>query len=723
MKKTNMFQSLLNHHSYNKEEQFLKDKITTVNIILLLLGSIVLTFSIIRFTRTEYLIAVVDFIFFITLMTEFYFLRKDKKHLLLISRISIFMSISIAFFLIIVMPDVSTRFAWLYIVTYMIFYLLDLKEGCIWFFGMLSVLFGLFLANIIQISILELAVLVVTILFLAFFLMQYEAIKYKSQTYLLNYAQTLQDTVDEKVLELQEQKDTFEYLFQKSFDGTLLIEDGKFIEFNDAIVKMLWYSDADNMLNLSFGDISPKYQDDGELSEVKAQKMIEKCLKNGAHNFEWILKKSYGVKFWSDITLTHLRLKNKYIIHAVIRDITDKKELEQENKKMYENLEDKVLKRTQELEIAMKAKGDFLANMSHEIRTPLNAILGFISILKKTEQDTKRLSYLNIIYTSGQSLLTIINDILDFSKVENGKLELENTKFHVSKPFKDVYELLNEKAKENNIALVLDLDEDLPEYVKGDIERVKQIFSNIVSNAIKFTPKGGHINTSVSYDISTYHLSCKISDTGIGMDKEQLEKIFDSFSQADSSTTRKFGGTGLGLSICKRLVDLMNGTIEVKSVVGEGSVFSFSIELLPDEGELAKLEKNRQKKEDRFNVASKLLVVEDNKTNQELMKIMLMELDLSCDIAKNGLEAVKLMKENTYSIVFMDENMPIMNGIEATRQIRELDLKYTPIVAVTANALKGDKDKFIEAGMDDYIAKPIEYKELIRVLKKYLLIT
>ena len=297
MKKTNLFQALLNNHTYSKEEQFLKDKITTVNIILLLLGSIVLSFSILRFVLAEYVIAVVDFTFFMLLIAEFYFLRKDKKHLLLISRISIFMAVSIAFFLIIMMPDLSTRFAWLYIVTYMMFYLLDLKEGGIWFFGMLSVLFGLFVANIIQINTIELAVLVVTILFLAFFLMQYEAIKHKSQTYLLNYAQTLQDTVDEKVLELQEQKDTFEYLFQKSFDGTLLIENGKFIQFNDAIVKMLWYSDSHSMLDLSFGDISPKYQDDGELSEVKAQKMIERCLENGAHNFEWVLKKSYGVKF------------------------------------------------------------------------------------------------------------------------------------------------------------------------------------------------------------------------------------------------------------------------------------------------------------------------------------------------------------------------------------------------------------------------------------------
>ena len=391
-----------------------------------------------------------------------------------------------------------------------------------------------------------------------------------------------------------------------------------------------------------------------------------------------------------------------------------------ELQKQKDNLESEVTRRTNELLIANRAKGDFLANMSHEIRTPLNAILGFISILKRDEKNASRKKYFDIVDNSGKTLLTIINDILDFSKIENGKLDIEKSCFNVKKAYEDVYSLFYEKAKEKDISLSLELDENIPLSVLGDVVRVKQIISNLLSNAIKFTPKDGKISIYVSYAKDSEHLSCSIKDSGIGISSENLQHIFSSFSQADSSTTRKFGGTGLGLSISKHLVELMSGSIGVKSVIDEGTTFTFDI-LLETSKEMMEVDNEiSDETQISFNNKTQILVVEDNKTNQMLLKMLLLDVNLSCDMAENGLEAVKKVQEKKYDLILMDENMPVMNGIEATKKIRELNEK-APIVAVTANALKGDKEKFIDAGMNDYLSKPIDNVEFIKVLQKYLI--
>jgi len=579
---------LLNKHTYTKNEQFVKDKITTANIIMLVMAPSVFLFAIYRYLHQEYLQTVADLILVTVIIFGYFLLRKNKNNLLLVSRLLMFFALGVAFLVTIRMTEIDTRFTWLSLNTYLIFYLLGEREGRIWFVSMLT-FFSLFVVfNVIQISGLEFIVFFSVNTILAFFLVQYEKIKEQSEYIHLNYTKNLENAVREKTFELQKQKD---------------------------------------------------------------------------------------------------------------------------------NLESEVKRRTSELLVANRAKGDFLANMSHEIRTPLNAILGFISILKRDETDETRKKHFDVVDSSGKTLLTIINDILDFSKIENGKLDIEYSGFNIQKAYEDIYSLFYEKAKEKEISLSLEIEKMIPVNVLGDVVRVKQILSNILSNAIKFTPKKGEISIVVSYDVQSEHLFCSIKDNGIGISQENIEHIFSSFSQADSSTTRKFGGTGLGLSISKHLVELMDGSIGVDSVIDEGTTFTFDIRLELLDEDLKSDESIEE--EIVFDSSNKILVVEDNKTNQMLLKMLLLDLDLSCDIADNGLEAFNKVQEKEYDIILMDENMPVMNGIEATKKIRELKIEV-PIVAVTANALKGDREKFLDAGMNDYISKPIDNDEFIQVLRKYL---
>lgn len=366
---------------------------------------------------------------------------------------------------------------------------------------------------------------------------------------------------------------------------------------------------------------------------------------------------------------------------------------------------------------ATKAMSDFLANMSHEIRTPLNAILGFIDILKERVDGKENLKYLNIIDKSSNSLLGVINDILDFSKIQNGKIELEYIDFDPKDEFKSMAYLFDARAKEKKINFEVDI-ESLPNTLNSDILRIKQVILNLLSNAMKFTPEGKTVRLSIRYDNES--LSVSIKDEGIGICDSKLSTIFESFSQENSSTTRKYGGTGLGLSISKELVILLKGDLQVKSTIGLGSEFYFSIP--------AKLgDKIKQTKPVSKTLQfdqQKVLLVEDNHANQMFMKVILKKMNLSFDIAGDGLDAVEMFKKEKYDIILMDENMPNMNGIEAAQIILELEkedhLTHTPIVALTANALKGDRERFLEAGMDDYLTKPVNKIKLANVIEELI---
>ena len=405
-------------------------------------------------------------------------------------------------------------------------------------------------------------------------------------------------------------------------------------------------------------------------------------------------------------------IENNQFLDTLFKIINNIK-FEQDSIKYKNDLELQVV----QLKAAIEAKSSFLANMSHEIRTPLNAIVGFVDILKENIKDEDNKKHLTIIDNSSNHLLGIIDDILDFSKIENGKLEIESIDFNVKNELQSITDLFGGKASQNNITLEVSLDKNLPKYLVGDPLRIKQVVSNLLSNAIKFTSYGKKIYLNIKYDNNL--LTVSVKDEGIGISKDKVKNIFEAFSQADNTTTRKYGGTGLGLSICTRLISLMRGELKLKSEIGVGSEFYFTLPLQIGNKIKENIDKNNKKKFD-----GNILVVEDNKANQIFMKVILKKFNVEFDIACDGLDAIEQFKLNNYDIILMDENMPNMNGIEATKKIikleKELNLPHTPIIAVTANALKGDRERFISAGMDEYLTKPIDRNKLTNILTKFL---
>ncbi len=371
-----------------------------------------------------------------------------------------------------------------------------------------------------------------------------------------------------------------------------------------------------------------------------------------------------------------------------------------------------------------KLKSEFLANMSHEIRTPINGIVGMSYLVLQTNLTTKQRNYIEKIENSAKSLLSIINDILDLSKIESGKLIIDKVEFNLDKLIENTLDLIKFQARKKRIKIKIEYDKNTPKKLYGDSLRVSQILNNLFSNAVKFTQTGGKITLSVSR-IAKNRFKFIVKDTGIGLTKKEQEKIFKAFSQADGSTTRDYGGTGLGLTISKQLVELMNGKIWVESEYGVGSSFIFEIELkeVKEKKESIKyiVPISRDKKL-RCNInmlrGCKILLVDDNEINQEIVMGLLENSKIELDIVSNGKEAIDRFKPNIYTLILMDIQMPIMDGYEATKIIRQKD-KNIPIIAITANAMKDDIAKSLNSGMNSHINKPINVEELYETILKY----
>ena len=381
-------------------------------------------------------------------------------------------------------------------------------------------------------------------------------------------------------------------------------------------------------------------------------------------------------------------------------------------------------------EHANQAKSEFLATMSHEIRTPINGIVGMADILAESDNLTEQQQeQINVLQTSCHSLLSVINDILDFSKIEAGKLVIERIPFDLYQTIQDTYNLFSLLAQEKKVDLSTHLG-DTPQYVEGDPVRLKQILNNLVSNAIKFTSEGGTVSINVSSKTHTSGavlFTFAVTDSGIGMTPEELAKVFDKFTQADSSTTRKFGGTGLGLSITQHLAFLMQGGLNAASESGVGSTFAVTIPL-PLTSQKAVEQNNKVEKTTDLKTSEAqkphILLAEDHPVNQLVAKTMLEKLNCNVTIANNGEEAVEAVKKHRYDMIFMDMQMPVMDGLDATRNIRayllENRLPHMPIVALTANAMAEDKQKCLEVGMDDYMAKPVKKEKMAELIKHYM---
>jgi len=408
------------------------------------------------------------------------------------------------------------------------------------------------------------------------------------------------------------------------------------------------------------------------------------------------------------VYIVFLLVISKKISMKILENIA----LSHSNEELIKKLEYKV----DEANNANEAKSTFLSVMSHEIRTPLNAIIGFVKILKALETNKTKKDYLNTIDSSSHLLMNVINDILDITKIESGNFVIELTSFESYTELFHIYDLYEKSAQEKEILLINSISLDMPIHLKGDVLRLKQIVSNLLSNAIKFTPKGKTIEFISHYNLDTSMLYVEIKDEGIGIKKDNIERITQEFVQADDSTARKYGGTGLGLSIVTKLLKLQNSKLEIKSELGKGSSFYF---LLPIE--ISKKQKSKQKENLNADFTNKkILVAEDNKTNQLLIDIILDEMNIDVHIANDGIEAEILVKENSYDMILMDINMPNKNGIEAMLSIKEFNTTI-PIIALTANALSDDRQKYIEEGFDEYLSKPIDNEKLLLVLNQFLI--
>jgi signal transduction histidine kinase/ActR/RegA family two-component response regulator len=376
---------------------------------------------------------------------------------------------------------------------------------------------------------------------------------------------------------------------------------------------------------------------------------------------------------------------------------------------------------------ANKSKSEFLANMSHEIRTPLNGLLGMIDLLESTELDQIQTQYLEIVKNSGSSLLNIIRDILDYSKIEAGKVDIHTAVFLPQEEVKAQLAILGGLAHKKAIALQLE-SEDLSDLaVEADRDKINQILLNLIGNALKFTPEGGQVTVSLAVEYLTEELlmlNYSVSDTGIGITKENLLRLTQPFFQVESSATRSYQGTGLGLAIAKKMVELMGGELTVDSEPGKGATFTFSVLVKAVEQVVVK-EKQEEpmgtfRKDMGLAFPLRILLAEDNELNVQLMGLMFQELGYTFSVAKNGQEAVDKVAAESFDLVFMDVQMPVLNGLEATAQIRQLPTgTELLIIGLSANAFEDDQSKALEVGMNDYLTKPIRLAGLAAKLEQY----
>jgi len=384
--------------------------------------------------------------------------------------------------------------------------------------------------------------------------------------------------------------------------------------------------------------------------------------------------------------------------------------------------EEKLSQALARAESSAKLKQDFLANMSHEIRTPMNAVIGFTRLLLESKKlSTENLGYAETIYKAAEDLMVIINDILDFSKMEAGKVIIESIPFDLKASLKQLKRLFSFRVLDHELNLKFNIDPSIPDVLISDPIRLNQIFTNLLSNAVKFTQKG-EVKVSVNCQILGEErciIRFEVQDTGIGIKPEQQSMIFTSFHQADSNITRQFGGTGLGLSIVKNLVDLLEGTVSVSSVFGEGSTFVVNLPLqIGNRQQLEELEIHQLDAQPDQQLELRILLAEDNRNNQVLGKKVLSDFGFTVDIANNGQEAVEMYTHQHYDLILMDIQMPVMDGLAALHYIRKMkgEKSNVPIIALTAHAMPEELKRYMDEGMNAYVNKPYVPKELIRII-------
>jgi signal transduction histidine kinase/CheY-like chemotaxis protein len=477
-----------------------------------------------------------------------------------------------------------------------------------------------------------------------------------------------------------------------------------------------------------FRDFTPEFQPDGSLSAERIPEIMPQTIQYEKNiEVEWMHHSPSGELIPCEVTTVPMERKGKKIVLGYAYDLRNIKKMEREISE--KNMELKAA--LEQATAASRAKSEFLSNMSHEIRTPLNAITGMTSIGKNSSEMEQKNYALGKIEDASKHLLGVINDVLDMSKIEAKMLELSSDEFCFEKMLQKTATVLNYRIEEKKQKFKVQIDTAIPKYLIGDDQRLAQIITNLLGNAVKFTGEEGSITLDarlLAEENNIWTLQIAVIDTGIGISAEQQAKLFHSFQQAESGTTRKFGGTGLGLAISKSIIEIMGGRIWIQSELQKGSTFYFTVQIKrgsDNQGvEQERIEEAAPGIDNIFE-GRRIMLVEDVEINREIVLILLEPTKLIIDCAENGIHAVRMFREapELYDFIFMDIQMPEMDGYEATRRIRESgvpEAKTVPIVAMTANVFKEDIENCMKAGMNDHIGKPLDIDDVLAILRKYL---
>jgi PAS domain S-box-containing protein len=507
--------------------------------------------------------------------------------------------------------------------------------------------------------------------------------------------------------QLEGEKQKYQTLFETNSDAVVILDEEGFTDCNPATLSLFGMDSVDAFLHTPIPQLGTPVQADGTSAYDHAKQAIRQARTQGHAVLDWQGRRLDGSVFSAEIAMHAMELEGKPVIQAIMRDVSERRAAEAA----------KEAAREAALQMA-HAKSEFVANVSHEIRTPMHGILGMSGLLLKTPLDGRQREYVSTLKSSAESLLIIINDILDFSKIEAGKLAIEQIAFSPVALVQDVAALFQARALEKNLPLTLSLPDDPPAALLGDPTRIRQILLNLVDNAIKFTHQG-KVELRVTFETVEDEVGCRFSvrDSGIGISDDTQTRLFQAFSQADSSTTRRYGGTGLGLAVSNQLADLMGGWLAVESAPGKGSCFTLTLLLPSTTLPLAELPLHQA-----IQLRGRILVVEDHPVNQKVLAHQLREMGLQHSIAASGRQALEQLQADDFDLVLMDWQMPEMDGLEATRQIRQMptDVRHIPVIALTANANAGFREACLASGANDYLSKPYTEAALAALLMQWL---
>jgi PAS domain S-box-containing protein len=543
---------------------------------------------------------------------------------------------------------------------------------------------------------------------------------------------------------IRESEARYRAIFEVAGDGIIMMREDRFVECNPATLRIFGCTREEFIGHPPY-EFSPPRQPDGRDSREKALEMIHAALQGTPQSFDWQHLRGDGTPFDAEVTLTRLDLSDHTFVQSIVRDATDRRRAERELRDYAAALE-AANKRLEELhaaaEVATRSKSEFLANMSHEIRTPLTAIMGFAEIILSEGDIARapphRIEAINAILRNSTYLLRILNDILDLSKIEAGRLEVERVVCEPVQMVADVLRLMQVRADAKRLPLLAEFAGPIPETVRSDPTRLRQVLINLIGNAVKFTEQG-----SVRLVVRTLPdagdgalLQFEIIDTGIGMEPHEVARLFQPFTQADNSTSRRFGGTGLGLTISKRLIEMLGGSIAVDSRPGAGSTFRATIATGPLEGvtmlaaptldsiRVADAIDDARTPAGQMQLSARVLLAEDAPDNQRLISFVLTKANAEVTCADNGQIACELAlaawrEGRSFDLILMDMQMPVLDGYQATRALRN-EGYAGKIIALTANAMAGQRELCLRAGCDDYVTKPINRQRLLSVLVRHL---